>query len=215
MTTKYNRTYHLPFSKGATNDDKIAKDISHLIGREIIITEKLDGENCCMTHNAVYARSHSAPTISNWSKEVRRIHSTIKDAIGNLWIFGENMEGVHSIEYTNLKSYFYIFGIRYQNVWLSWDDVFTYARCLELPTVPQLFKGRVDTPKQLQELVERFMGQKSRLGGEIEGVVVRQYEAFNEEDFGKSVLKYVRANHVQTDEHWTKNWKKARLNYEV
>ena len=35
-----------------------------------------------------------------------------------------------------------------------------------------------------------------------EGVVVRLAEAFPYAAFGDSVLKWVRPNHVQTDEHW-------------
>ena len=42
---KYNRTYHFPWSQGATNDDKIATDMSRLIGNPIVITEKMDGSN--------------------------------------------------------------------------------------------------------------------------------------------------------------------------
>ena len=30
-------------------------------------------------------------------------------------------------------------------------------------------------------------------------------------EFSHSVCKWVRPNHVQTDEHWTRNWKKAEL----
>jgi len=44
--TKYFRSYHFPFSKGSTSDDRISRDYSFLENREVIITEKLDGENC-------------------------------------------------------------------------------------------------------------------------------------------------------------------------
>lgn len=27
-------------------------------------------------------------------------------------------------------------------------------------------------------------------------------------------MKWVRKGHVQTDEHWTRNWKKAKINYQ-
>ena len=44
---KYPRTYHLPYSPGATKDDKKLQDgwFSSYIGQEIVITAKLDGEN--------------------------------------------------------------------------------------------------------------------------------------------------------------------------
>lgn len=40
---------------------------------------------------------------------------------------------------------------------------------------------------------------------------MRIADEFYTEDFPKYVCKFVRANHVQTDEHWTKNWRKAEL----
>jgi len=42
----------------------------------------------------------------------------------DLMLFGENMVGIHSIEYDNLQSYFYLFSIYRIGVgWLSWDEV--------------------------------------------------------------------------------------------
>ena len=37
---------------------------------------------------------------------------------------------------------------------------------------------------------------------EHEGYVVRLADAFEYEDFSNSVAKFVRTNHVQTDQHW-------------
>lgn len=64
---KYPRTYHLPYSPGTTNDDKKLKDdwFDHFKNQEIVITEKLDGENTAFTSQDVYARSHGAPTRTN------------------------------------------------------------------------------------------------------------------------------------------------------
>ena len=72
--SKYNRTYHLSWSLGATNDDRISNSVDSLLGKEIVITEKLDGENTGMTNDGVYARSHAAFTTSDWSREVRTLH---------------------------------------------------------------------------------------------------------------------------------------------
>ena len=211
--SKYNRTYHLPYSPGTTSDDKISNDISSLIGSEIVITEKLDGENTGMTNDGVYARSHATFTTSAWSREVRQLHD-IK-VKGNLsegeFIFGENLEGVHSIEYTNLKSYFYIFGVRDNNIWVPWNSVEEYSYLLDIPTVPVLFRGVVNTEKELKELVERLVLEPSELGGEREGIVVRSAGMFHNDDFADNVAKWVRANHVTTDEHWSRNWKKSKI----
>ena len=36
-------------------------------------------------------------------------------------------------------------------------------------------------------------------------------DTFLFEDFDKNVFKYVRENHVQTNENWKKTWKKAEF----
>lgn len=213
--SKYNKTYHLPWSN-PSSDDKIADDITCLIGREIVITEKLDGENTGMKNEGVYARSHGTFTTSAWSREVRQLHlMKVKDNLDeNTFIFGENMEGIHSIEYTNLDSYFYMFGIRDNLVWLSWDEIEEYSYLLGIPTVPVLFRGIVNSEKELRDLVEGLVKNQSKLGGDIEGVVVRVSDRFDDDDFKKSLQKWVRKNHVKTiDKHWTRNWKRATLKY--
>jgi hypothetical protein len=48
-------------------------------------------------------------------------------------------------------------------------------------------------------------------GDTREGVVIRNAGEFPVDEFSNNVCKWVRPNHVQTDEHWTKNWKKATL----
>lgn len=211
--SKYNRTYHFSFSN-PSSDDRISDSVDNLIGCEIVITEKLDGENTGMISDGVYARSHAAFTTSPWSVEVRKLHSIIrKDIPEGVYIFGENMEGIHSINYTNLTSYFYIFGIRDNNIWIPWESVEEWAYLLDIPTVPVLFKGIVNSEKELKELVLDLSKQKSSLGGEREGVVVRNASLFHNDDFKENLLKWVRPNHVTTSEHWQRNWKRAKLNY--
>jgi len=213
--SKYARTYHLPWSPGATSDDKISNDISSLIGTEIVITEKLDGENCGMTNDGVYARSHATFTTSAWSREVRQLHDIkVRGQLeDDVFLFGENMEGIHSIEYTNLKSYFYLFGVRDGNIWIPWSGVEEYSYLLDLPLVPVLFKGKVGSEEELRKLVDELVNQPSDLGGEREGIVVRSAGMFHNDDFSDNVAKWVRKDHVQTDEHWTKNWIKSKINY--
>jgi hypothetical protein len=211
--SKYNRTYHLPWSPGSTNDDRISDNVESLLGTEIVITEKLDGENCGMTDEGVYARSHATFTTSPWSREVRQLHKlSVEDELGDgVFLFGENMEGIHSIEYTNLESYFYIFGIRDNDIWIPWEKVEEYSYLLDIPTVPVLFKGVVNSFKELQQIVEDLVSKPSELGGQREGIVVRTAGMFHNDDFADNVMKWVRKGHVQTDVHWTRNWKKAEI----
>lgn len=213
--SKYGRTYHLPWSPGTTSDDRISKSVESLLGIDIVVTEKLDGENCGMTDGGVYARSHATFTTSAWSREVRALHKQeIENSLGEgVFLFGENMEGIHSIEYLNLTSYFYIFGVRDNGIWIPWSKVEEYSYLLDLPTVPVLFRGKVETEKELKDLTEDLVSQPSALGGNREGIVVRNAGEFSNEDFGTNVMKWVRKNHVKTDTHWSRNWVKSKIKY--
>jgi hypothetical protein len=210
--SKYPRTYHLFFSKGASSDDKIADSVNSLLGKEIVITEKLDGSNTSITKDGVYGRSHADFSRNPWDIKSWDLYHRIKnDLHDDLFIFGEGMYGIHSIEYSNLTSYFYIFGIRDNNIWIPWESVEEYSFLLDIPTVPVLFKGVLNTENELKDLVEDLVSKPSKLGGEIEGVVVRVADMFHNDDFSDNVQKWVRKGHVQTDVHWTRNWKRAKL----
>jgi hypothetical protein len=114
-----------------------------------------------------------------------------------------------------------------------------YAEILQIPTVPILYEGKVQDlliadnqlvspkkstlftkPQKLQAFIETTVNQASLLSDEAiftspkEGLVVRLAREFTTAEFAESVFKWVRHNHVQTDEHWTKNWQRAKLNYE-
>ena len=215
---KYPRTYHLPYSPGATKDDKKLQDgwFENYIGQEIVITEKLDGENIHMNQKDCYARSDGAPTRSPWSRNIwdpqEGLYWKIKSLIGsNETLYGENLYGEHSIHYNNLKDYFHLFAVSTESMWESWDSVKLFGAILGVPTVPELWRGYIYNENELKTLVEKYANYPSIYGDTREGVVIRRTDSFKIEDFSKYVCKWVRKDHVQTDEHWTKNWKKAEL----
>lgn len=202
---KYNRTYHFPFSPGATNDDKIAESMDALIGVPIVITEKMDGSNTSLESDGCFARTHSGPPSHPSFDGLKALHASIKYLISNYTqLFGEWCYAKHSIEYSELPGYFMIFNVRDTEfgIWSSWEEVECWANEIGVPTVPVLYEGIVSSEKELKELVESFMNQPSSCGGIREGVVVRIAKGFPDENFSKCVLKCVRANHVQTSEHW-------------
>lgn len=207
MSPKYNRTFHLNWSPGATSDDKIAVNSASLLGVEIVITEKLDGGCCSIEHNGCYARTHAnAPSHPSFD-HIKALQSTYKHIIPDeLQIFGENCFAEHSIHYSALPGYFLVFSVRdtKNNIWFAWNDVCSWAARLCVPTVPVLFRGKVETEKELRKLTEQLASEPSRCGGKREGVVVRAVHSFKDDDFPKFVQKWVRKGHVQTDDHWTK-----------
>lgn len=205
---KYNRTFHFPWSPGCTNDDKIAASVEKLIGQPIVITEKIDGSNASLETGGCFARTHSgAPTHVSFDG-LKALHATIKYKIPEYYqLFGEWCYARHSIEYNELPGYFLLFNVRVlspelNDIWLSWEEVELWAEEIGVPTVPVLFKGSVSSEKELQKLVETLMIQPSECGGIREGVVVRIQKPFEDYNFSHCVMKCVRANHVQTSEHW-------------
>ena len=217
INTKYPRTYHMPFSPGRTNDDKVLKDgwFDNYKGKEIVILEKLDGENTSITHFDCFARSHASPTRSPWSRNLwdkDGILWQVKDKISEYeTVYGENLYGEHSIHYDKLTNYWHIFAVSDGECWYSWDYVCIIADILRQPHVPVLWRGVIESEEQLKTLVDKFVSEPSAYGDTREGVVVRIANEFSIDEFSKSVCKWVRPNHVQTDEHWTKHWKKANL----
>jgi RNA ligase len=212
-SSKYPRTYHFPFSPGTTSDDRINAEWQTILKHELVLTEKLDGENNSLNTEGVFARSHAAPTRNPWAKNMWELWERSKRHLGDFHIFGENLYGTHSIEYTDLEAYFYVFGIREGTRWLAWDEVEFYAHALDLPTVPVISRGFFNE-KDIKTAIEKTIQDGSRLGGVCEGAVCRVAHAFETADFSQNVLKYVRKNHVQTDEHWTRNWQRAQLRFE-
>lgn len=202
---KYNRTPHFSWSKGCTNDDKIATDISNLINCPIIITEKMDGSNTSLEADGCFARTHSGPPTHTSFDGLKALHASLKWKIPpNIQLFGEWCFALHSIKYNELPGYFLLFNIRdLSNMkWLCWEEIELWAEEISVPTVPVLFKGAVSSEKELKEIIESLMILPSAYGDIREGVVVRIQDGFDDEYFSSCVIKCVRANHVQTTEHW-------------
>lgn len=222
---KYGRTFHYPFSLGTTSDDRINHDYwSDLQSiEEIVHTEKLDGENTCLNQYGVFARSHVAPTRHPWANYLKERWHLIKNELGDLEIFGENIYAIHSIKYLVIEHHFYVFAVRHLDKWLSWEEVKFYAALLDFPTVPELKMQKPNDQKILEKTVLNFVNQPSVFQSldihteeecTKEGIVSRNVNEYLVEDFKKNVFKYVRKHHVKTDAHWTRNWKRASLKWE-
>ena len=138
---KYCRSLHAAISKGTTSDDRFMPHgyvNTFAAMDQLVLTEKLDGQNNCFSKDGVFARSHAAPTEHPWDKPLLDRWQLIKNDLNDLEIFGENMFGIHSIAYRQLESYFYVFAVREGTRWLSWEEVKWYAALLDFPTVPEI-----------------------------------------------------------------------------
>ena len=192
---KYPRTYHLPFSRNITDDDRVIDDIGIFHGKQIVITEKMDGENTTMYRDAIHARSID----SGWHPSrswVKNFWAHLKHDIPPGWrICGENVYAKHSIYYEDLKSYFYGFSIwDNNNLCLDWQDTLVWFQLFGIEPVPTLYLGLYD-----QQVLDDLTNRDWKTS---EGYVVRLDSVFSYRNFRDSVAKYVREKHVQTVKHW-------------
>lgn len=193
---KYPRTNHVPWSPGMNDDDRMFENTEQWENIEVIVTEKMDGENTSLYSDYIHARSldgRSHPS-RDW---VKNFHATIAHDIPEGWrVCGENMFAVHSIKYENLKSYFYGFSIwNEKNECLPWKETLEWFDLLGIQPVPVMYRGIYN-----RALIER-MG-KTLDWKEFEGYVIRPADGFPFSDFKKVVGKWVRKGHVQTIKHW-------------
>ncbi len=193
---KYPRTPHLSFSPGMGGDDLKLDSNQMFQGKQVVVTEKMDGENTTLYSDYLHARSiDSRHHISRaW---VKNLQASIAHNIPSGWrVCGENLFARHSIAYHNLKSYFYVFSIWNEaNYCLNWSETQEWVEILELELVPVLYRGIWDENKIAA------IGKTLDLNL-CEGYVVRNAEQFAFNDFSDNIAKWVRRNHVQTDEHW-------------
>ena len=82
---------------------------------------------------------------------------------------------------------------------LNWDDSLIVFEQLGIEPVEVVFDG-IFTKEFAREL--QYGKFDYLLSNENEGYVIRLASEINYDDFSNSVMKVVRAGHVQTNEHW-------------
>jgi hypothetical protein len=170
---------------------------AHFDGKIVVVTEKLDGENC--TIGRTYTHARSLDSLHHPSRAwVKGLQAQIGPDIPEGWrLCGENLFAKHSIGYEDLPSYFMLFSIwNGNNVCLSWDETEDWATLLGVKTVPVLYKGPWD-PDKIADIFEKYSKGKT-----VEGYVVRMAGSFPFGSFDQNIAKFVRAGHVQTGPHW-------------
>lgn len=191
---KYPRTPHLPTSPGYTGDDLHTLNYNNFTGKEVVITEKLDGENSTFYSDGYFhARSidgRSHPSRSWTINELSKINLP-----SGLRICGENVYAQHSIAYNDLETYFFVYSVWEGDKCWGWSSVELLCQEVDLCTVPVLYKGKFD-----QKILENAI--KSLDNRRQEGIVIRNANSFDYDDFFNNVAKWVRQNHVQSSEHW-------------
>ncbi|OSP53509.1 RNA ligase family protein [Pseudoruegeria sp. SK021] len=192
---KYGRTFHLPTSPGTTSDDKIMTSLNGLMVDDLLVTEKMDGENTTIHCSGTHARSPDSryhPS-RNW---IKRFAANISPFLAeNERIVGENLFARHSIAYDALPSYFLGFAWVVDGEVRPWDLTLSRFKSLGITPVPTLYRGPFKNGL-FEDLASELDTSKH------EGFVVRVAGAYCEADMQTYMGKYVRKGHVQSDKHW-------------
>lgn len=157
----------------------------------------------------------------------QRVNEKLPD---RLQVFGEWLHAKHSIHYgcdceeacadvgcglselTGVgddRAYFQVFGVYDTglDMWLSWSMTEKVAAVLGFPTTPVIYcEGEMDqatfeTSSAARQALIGYAREVIDQGGE--GIVVRSKFPYHYGQFGQRLGKYVRENHVSTDEHWS------------
>lgn len=199
---KHARTPHLPWSDGVSSDDKVIPSLSGFLGKQVIVTEKMDGESTSIYSDGIHARSLDSGHHPSRTR-VKALQSELAGVIPRGWrIVGENIQVEHSIHYNALPSSFLVIAIFDKtNTARPWDETVAFCLAHNLDHVPILYEGVWD-----ERAVKSCWSGMSRFSGEQEGYVVRVADAIAYNDWGTQVGKCVRKGHVQHDaEHWLKS----------
>lgn len=206
---KYPSTGHLPFSPEWEDTRADLREVDDFCEIPLVVTVKMDGGNCYVSRERVAARNgkHAEHESFDYLKQQ---HAEFAHEIPEYYqIFGEWLYAVHSIKYTDLRSYFQVFAVydRRYNLWLSWPTVERVAENLGFPTVPVLEYSEDDeTPlyDRPEELYSKLPATaETAVENGHEGIVVRSKFPFHYGQFERRIGKYVREGHVQPDdERW-------------
>ncbi|EBA13361.1 RNA ligase family protein [Roseobacter sp. CCS2] len=186
-------------SPGVQSDDKIASDLGAFEGAEVVITEKMDGENTTLYADGFHARSLDSgrhPS-RDW---LARFQAERGYLIPPGWrICGENLYARHALAYEDLPAYFLGFSVwNDANDCLSWDETLARFTDWNVEPVRTLWRGTFGPTTVLDVTGELNLDQ-------VEGCVIRLASAFQISNFQRSVMKWVRPGHVQPGaQHWSK-----------
>lgn len=193
---KYPRTYHLPWSKGISNDDKVISSLECFYDKEIVVTEKMDGENTTLySGNRMHARSLDSK--HNYTRDyAKKFLSNITNDIPEEYRFVfENVHYKHSIYYDNLSTYMYLISIWHNDTCISFDDMMVWAELMDLKIPSIFYRGKFN-----EEILRNISNNLDT--NKIEGYVIRNTNSFLYDDFNKNVAKFVRKDHVNTSKNW-------------
>jgi len=203
---KYPKTLYLDISPQPPDDSLPVLPTATFTGFPLVLTIKMDGSNCVLTHEGIGARNGQHANHPSFSM-LKAMSAACRFVIPATYrIFGEWLYAKHSIHYAGelaLPTYLQLFAIydTARRLWLGWDEVERMADLIPgAATTPVVGRGCYDESWEVSAWLSNHMTNILHDGHE--GLVVRSQYPFHFSQFRKYVGKMVRENHVQTDDHW-------------
>ena len=186
---RFPRTSHVPWSPGATSDDRTLRDMSAFEGRRVVVTVKRDGQNDTIYPTGeLHARSPDAPPHADQAMARAEAARWQFDLPEGWRAVCESLWRRHSIAYDDLPSF--LLGINLwdeRNVCLGWDDTLEWFGLLGVNPVETIHDGVFD-----ERLLRSIAFDRDRM----EGWVVRVADPIPYGEYGRLVAKFVRPDHV-------------------
>jgi hypothetical protein len=168
---KYPRTPHLSGSELQRGDSPETVPFRQLVGRQLVVEEKLDGANSAISFTAsgellLQSRGHYLAgggrerhfaLLKTWAEVLR---ADLHDVLGARYIlYGEWLYAKHTVFYDLLPHYFHEFDVfdRQDQVFLSTPARRALLEGLEVVSVPVLYDGPGLSEAHLLSLVARSL----------------------------------------------------------
>lgn len=193
------------------------RHILDIFDGEVEITEKIDGSQFCYgkINNQIHFRSRGSVIYPEkmdkmFSGAVEHILSKQDKLPNGIVFYSENLQKPkHNVLAYNRtpKNHIALFGAMNYITKEMIFDYHKYANILDIETVPVLYKGKIESPEEL----EKLLNTDSILGGsKIEGVVVKNYAKSVLLAGTNVILSLMSGKYVSEKfkEKHQKNWKK-------
>lgn len=164
-----------PTAERANAHEPVQLKPRNLLEEDIVITELVTGHKAALTGGKCLAWAGEADSQDNWQENTARRHGwrTLgmdHTIYGQVLRAGANSRYRRDTDADNLL----IYGVRAENVILSWEETEQMAEALNLNLVPLVFRGKISDRQELDDFLSLALRQPSHLHGARAGLVIRQ-----------------------------------------
>ena len=172
-------------------------------GKEIVISEKIHGQNCrvgvCKGEYFVgsHRRLRNEESVFGFGMPIVRKCLEDNNAMGfNLTLFGEIYgKGIQFLDYSTSRG-FKVFDGMLNGVYMNWDDLVAMCKRYEIPMVPVLFRG-VFTDSLIEEYTDGPSFSPSTTHNIREGIVIKPVIEARGARLGRLIVKSVSADYYE------------------